>query len=472
LIRAICGKELMELWRSGVARGVLVLIVALIFVSLVSGWAALRDRQAQVEDAQRSDETVFTAQGNKNPHSAAHFGRMAYKPVSALSLFDPGAALYLGQVVWLEAHRQSPAMFRPAEDSPELRRLADLSVAGVLTLLLPLVIILAGHGTFAAERERGTLRLLLTAGPGMLSLFVGKLAALAGSGALVSAVAIIVSAALALFMADSSAAGDIVIRASVLVVAYGLYCLAIAGVVLLVSARSDSAASALGILLSLWAVCIVVTPRVAAGIAGQAHPTPQSGVFWSEASNTIANARPSRTSAELKELERLVISRALKERGEKTLSPVDRRGVQLEIMEILGSRAYAKSYNSLYATYDRQRRLRRALSIFSPAIALSHISGALAGTDTTAHRDFVQQAEQQRNLVIRRINEDLLLKGANRADYVSGRDLWEAIPRFVYRPATAREAIVSAAGDLVAMALWTGTMLIVAAFGASRQRIS
>ena len=71
---------------------------------------------------------------------------MAYKPLPALAVFDPGAAPYLGQVIWLEAHRQDPAMFRPAEDSPELRRLADLSVAGVLTHLLPLLIFVMGYG--------------------------------------------------------------------------------------------------------------------------------------------------------------------------------------------------------------------------------------------------------------------------------------------------------------------------------------
>ncbi len=111
---------------------------------------------------------------------------MAYKPPAALAVFDPGAAPYLGQVIWLEAHRQDPAMFRPAEDAPELGRLADLSVAGVLTNLLPLLVFVMGYGAFAGERERGTLRQVMTAGAGQDAVFAGKLVAVAGVGVAVA----------------------------------------------------------------------------------------------------------------------------------------------------------------------------------------------------------------------------------------------------------------------------------------------
>ncbi|NJO34889.1 MAG: hypothetical protein HC869_19010 [Rhodospirillales bacterium] len=54
-------------------------------------------------------------------------------------------------MIWLEAHRQDPAMFRPAEDAPELARLADLSVAGVLIALLPLLMFVMGYSASPAN---------------------------------------------------------------------------------------------------------------------------------------------------------------------------------------------------------------------------------------------------------------------------------------------------------------------------------
>ena len=79
---------------------------------------------------------------------------------------------------------------------------------------------------------------------------------------------------------------------------------------------------------------------------------------------------------------------------------------------MLGAQVYASAYQALYATYDRQRETRRALSVLSPAIALSHWSSALAGTDLDAHRHFADAAEQQRQTLIRKINEDMMVNGA------------------------------------------------------------
>ena len=178
MIGVILEKELTEYRRDGRVIGVASLIGLLVLGSLMTGWSTHTDQQRQAREAQRQDQATFLKQGEKPPHSAAHFGRVAYKPVPALAVFDPGAAPYLGQAIWLEAHRQDPAMFRPAEDSPELRRLADLSVAGVLRLLVPLLVCLVAYGAFAAERERGTLRHIVSMGARLDSLFAGK----SGSG--------------------------------------------------------------------------------------------------------------------------------------------------------------------------------------------------------------------------------------------------------------------------------------------------
>ena len=311
MIGTIAGKELTVLRRDGRVLAVLVLIAALALLALLTAWATHVKHEEQVREAQAADSAAFLQQGNKPSHSAAHFGRMAYKPPAALAIFDPGAAPYLGQVIWLEAHRQDPAMFRPAEDAPELSRLADLSIAGVLTSLLPLLIFVTGHGVLAGERERGTLRQVMAADAGHDGIFGGKLIAVAGVGVCVAFVVVAVATTAAVIAGEGGSAFDTIIRGTGLFAGFAAYACACAGIALLVSALARTATSALLILLTLWAISIVVMPRIAASAGDLLHPTPDGGSFWTDTSEAIQVTRPKRGSEALRQVERQVISRAI-----------------------------------------------------------------------------------------------------------------------------------------------------------------
>ena len=223
MIGAIVRKELLVLCRDGRVLALVGLIGALTLLALLTAWATHVKHERQVRQSQAEDSAAFLQQGSKPSHSAAHFGRMAYKPPAALAIFDPGAAPYLGQVIWLEAHRQDPAMFRPAADAPELSRLADLSIAGVLTSLLPLLAFVMGHGVFAGERERGTLRQVMAAGAGHGSIFAGKLIAVGGVGVCVAFVVIAVATTAALIAGEGDNALDTIVRGTGLFAGFAAY---------------------------------------------------------------------------------------------------------------------------------------------------------------------------------------------------------------------------------------------------------
>ena len=190
MIGAIIGKELTEIRRDGRALGLLGIVGLLLVLGLTTGLATENAREREVLQAQADDSAVFLEQGEKNPHSAAHFSRMAHKPVAPLASFDPGVSSYMGQVIWLEAHSRNPAMFRAAEDAPELSRLENFSIAGVLTLILPLLVVLMGYGSIAGERERGTLRQLVGSGASPIHLLLGKFVVIAGVAFAVLAAAV------------------------------------------------------------------------------------------------------------------------------------------------------------------------------------------------------------------------------------------------------------------------------------------
>ena len=201
---------------------------------------------------------------------------------------------------------------------------------------------------------------------------------------------------------------------------------------LLVSAVTRTAASALLILLTAWAVSIIVVPRVAASAGELLHPTPDAGAFWTQAADALRANRPKRDSDALRLIQQQVISRALGREltpAEAASANLNRAALGQEISEVLGAQVYAEAYGSLYRTYDRQRAVRRAASVASPAIAMMHWSSALTGTDIAAHRHFALAAEQQRQALIRRINEDMMVNGAGQGyEYLPDSGLWSTVP--------------------------------------------
>jgi ABC-2 type transport system permease protein len=475
MIGVIARKEITEYRRDGRMLALLGLTASLLLIALLTGWVAQSERERQARQLQRDDHATFVKQGNKPTHSAAHFGRMAYKPVPALAAFDPGPSPYLGQAIWLEAHRRGPAMFRPAEDALELRRLSDLSVAGILTLLLPLVIFLLAHGSVVGERERDTWRHALSSGATCDQLFYGKITAISAVGVGVALMAVMTSVTVAVTSTPSGLVLDTVVRGAGLTGLYVLYGLMLCLIALAVSARSRSSASALLILASVWAMCTVIAPRVAADIADRLYPTPDSASFWKQTADAIRDSKPKRGSDEYRTIERDVLSRALGRAvtvEEASMLSLNRQGLNLEIGEIVGAKAFEAAYDQLYATYEAQRRVRRWFGLLTPIISLQHISSALAGTDIEAHRDFTQAAEQQRRLILRLLNEDLMLGGAHTGDaHLSNRELWEKIPNFSYRPPRLPQSIRPVIWDIGVLVLWTLAASLTAWYAVVRQRV-
>lgn len=280
----------------------------------------------------------------------------------------------------------------------------------------------------------------------------------AGLGIGVASIIVAVATTIALLAGDSLGAGDTVLRAIGVLAGFAAYSCACAGIALLVSAFARTATSALLILLTLWAVAIIVMPRVAASAGELLHPTPDGGAFWTETSDAIRANRPKRGSDALRRVEQQVVARAMGRElsaGEAAPTNLNRAAIGQAISEELGAQVYAEVYAALYETYDRQRDTRRMAAVLSPAIALSHWSAALAGTDLTAHRHFAVAAEQQRQQLIRRINEDMMVNGPDQGyDYLAAAGFWRTVPDFVYHTPPASFAIRSAFIDLLVLIGW------------------
>ena len=134
-------------WRLVLAdRGAMLTAVSLALVLLAAFWSGKNADQAETEALYTAAERVhaeWAAQPPKNPHSAAHYGILVYRPRAPLQALEPGVLPYQGAVTFLEAHSRnapelSPASVRVAESRYGGTRFSPMLqvTAGFLALVL------------------------------------------------------------------------------------------------------------------------------------------------------------------------------------------------------------------------------------------------------------------------------------------------------------------------------------------------
>ncbi|MGH9159992.1 MAG: ABC transporter permease [Vicinamibacteraceae bacterium] len=279
MIGRIAAKEMLEMVRDQRFAWSAVLLVVLLGGALAAGWRHLSDIAAEHEQARRLQRALWLNKGEINPHGAAHYGTFAFKPVAELASVDPGLDPYVGVSVFLEAHKQNLARYRPIEDATPLARLGALTASATLQLLVPLLIIGLTFTAFAGEREQGTLRQLVSLGVPAQVLARGKaLAVIVPLAAVLVPAAVIGAIAMALYtgrdgMALSSS------RTAIMALVYLAYFAMWVGIGLIVSARARSSRAALVVLVTVWFASSFIVPRLAASAAGRVVPTPTAVDF-------------------------------------------------------------------------------------------------------------------------------------------------------------------------------------------------
>ncbi|MCG8412604.1 MAG: DUF3526 domain-containing protein, partial [Pseudomonadales bacterium] len=295
--------------------------------------------------------------------------------------------------------------------------------------------------------------------------------------AVLAVVVILVTMFSALSLTESGySVSDIVLRGLSLLLVYGLYIASLAALTMLVSMLVNEAKTALLVMLGVWVVTVVGLPRLSANIAEQVFPSPDAGTFWEDTRANLQANRPAGESAEYLAVEREVIERALGRElrpDEMDDLSINSAAVRLEVSEVIDTEAFNASFAELFDNYKKQKELRRVLSIFSPTIALQHLSRAYSGTDVSAHEHFSLEAEKQRNNIVRVMNEDMMINGAGQSfGYVAPAEFWESVPEFSYQPSSVALAWSESVIDLLILLCWgVAATAAVFWFGSNRVRI-
>lgn len=475
MIYKIAKKEFTEMWRDGRFRFVGAFILILLAATLLAGWSNYRKATAEQEAARATDEQQWVNQGARNPHSAAHFGKYAFKPRTPVSLLDNGVNSYLGVAVWLEAHYQNPFRYRPAEDSTVVQRFGELTAVIVLQLLIPLFIILLAFPAFAGERESGTLRQLLSLGIDRKTLAFGKALGIAGAlAALLIPAAIIGTAALAL--AAMGASGDGLSssfgRFIVMTISYLLYFTIFLAVSLAASAYFRTAQMALLVLFGFWIFNGLFVPRVAADLAGKIYPSVSGTEFWENTSRDLREGIDGHDpqNKRTEEAKKQLLAQYHVEKIEDL--PINFSGWSLNQGEEYAGKVYDKHYSALWQSFENQNRFYNLSAIFAPLPAVKSVSMSMAGTDFPHHRHFATEAEEYRRVINRILNEDYMNNSrTGDTNYTANETLWSSMPHFQYDLPNTAWAVQTQTLPLVILCLWTLASIGLAIFAVKKVRI-
>ena len=455
----IAKKDLMVLRRESVMKVLLGVGIALLIASLMAGLQQERVFDKERAAALQTDKDVWMGQGDRNPHSAAHFSRYAFRPASPLALIDPGTSDFAGLAVWMEAHYQDPAVFRRAEDGGELSRYAQLTPAFLMITAAPLLVFLMMYGSIAGEREDGTLRQLLAAGVTGRQFFAGKFFAGLRLTLLAFAVVFVAIAGFSLLTSPADVGSDAVARAAALFAVYAIYLAICVAVALGASALFRSRQAAFLALAGSWVLMIVLAPRVASDIGTSLNPQPDPR----EVQEQLGAASYAYYSDE--DRQREIEQALLDEHGVEVVDelPINYAAYRLQVSEELSEPEFERVYGDLDRLYGAQEDAARGFSVLTPAIAAANLSRGIAGTDRVHQQTFTTAAELHRRDMIKLLNEDYMYNAASGGEpYTADAALWGRFEDFDYVSPRLSRVFGAYALDALVLLAWLVVAVAVA----------
>lgn len=409
-------------------------VLALMLVATLTGFLNYRTLQNERERANQEARTQWVMQKDKNPHSAAHYGTFAFRPKSELSFLDFGLDTYTGVSVYLEGHRQNDAKFSQAENATSLVRVGEMTVAFVLQLLLPLLIVFLCFNTFTQERDESTLKVLLSQGVSMLDIFWGKVQGLAQITSLVVVPSLVLASAMLLARTGFELGGDVLLRMLFFALLYSIYFLIFIVLSVFVSAHSKGSRESLLTLLAIWIFACVVMPKATVNLGENLFKAPSKIEFnraiHEDEEKGIDGHDPS--DARAKVLEKKILAQYKVDSLSQL--PINFNGIQMQEGEKYTSMVYNKHFGRLQDIFQKQNSVSAYVSFINPFLAVRDLSMGLSGSDYQHFLDFKTRAETYRFKMVEFLN-DYMTYHSKTGDWESkvGGDFWKKVPDFQYK---------------------------------------
>lgn len=446
-------KETKELLREGRVRISLIIVLFLLGVAVFISARQYQNVNEQYKTAKANDRAVWENQGAKNPHSAAHYGKYAFKPKYPLSLIDQGVDKYTGTAIFLEAHARNEAQFSAAADQTGLARFGDLTPDFILLFIIPLLIILLGYNSLTKEREMGTLTMLKSQGIVQWRWLLGKWISLFAPILGITAVLFLIAGIVLSALPDYGVFNWVALLSMFLV--YQVFYAIFINMVLLISAKTKKSGIALVLSLSVWITTCLITPKIATNIAQRKHPYPTAQEFAAavqkDKDKGLDGHKP--WSDESKKLEEKVLA----EYGVDSLHqlPFNYDGYIMQKGEEHQAEIYFKHYAQLKEQYRKQTGIYRTLAVASPFLPTRFLSMSLANTDYGTHWHFNDAAEKYRIATQKFLNDHFAENSEyGDWDWKADADYWEELPPFEYEPPSLSQTLLQNTSNITLLGGW------------------
>lgn len=415
-----------------------ILIGLMLVMATFIGWNHFQHQQSLRNEYQQLVRKQWESNPDKHPHRMAHYGHFAFRPKHPLSFFDFGMENYTGVSLFLEAHKQNTVNFSEASFSTGILRFGEISIAMILQLLVPLLLLFLGFNTISALRENGTLKIILCQGVSWQELIMGKTIGITGVAFMLYAPVMLLTIVLWLALTGRQVTADDVIRLTVLLLSYFFYFIIWALIAVFVSALSKTSKGSLTTLIAVWLAMMIVLPRAAQALGAQQYPAPSKAAFASALEEDLKKQGDSHNPDDVhfKAIKDSLLAKYNVDSVQKL--PFNYGGYVMMQGEKISSEIYNRHQQKLMETYEKQNSFNRYTGFINPYIAIKNFSMALTGADFASYKDFQEQAESYRYNLAQRMN-------TLQVEYISNAKLgpqdkpysisnkhWQEMPDFVY----------------------------------------
>ena len=324
----------------------------------------------------------------------------------------------------------------------------------MLQVLAPLLLVFFGHAGVARERESGTLRILLAQGVRSRQLVLGKSLTLAAFAGMALAPALL---GLAWLAASGQAPWSL---ALLLGAGYAGWLLLWTLLVVLVSTLAARGRDALLVLLTAWAVTVIMVPRWAPDMANTtvALPTRFEDNINVQRDYLALGDSHNPNDPKFSALRDKLLAQYGARRVEDL--PVNYKGLVGMEGERQSTELFNRYADASFARQERQNAVVDAFGWLSPTLALRRLSMTASGTDLAAYRSFLEQGERYRYELVQGLNrlqvEELSYTddtNPNKENRVSSTH-WKTFPEFSFHAASAAETLRRASPAGLVLLAW------------------
>ncbi|HWI17083.1 MAG TPA: DUF3526 domain-containing protein [Vicinamibacterales bacterium] len=270
-------------------------------------------------------------------------------------------------------------------ENPNRLLAGRFDLAFVIIFFLPLLILALTYNMVSAEKEQGTLALVLSQPVSTATLVRGKVAL---RGALLVGVLVVLSAAALLITGADLTAPGAAPRLLMWIAAVSAYAAFWFGLSIFVASLGRSSTANATILATTWLAFVVMTPSLFNLIATSVYPVPSRV----ELVQAVREASDEANKEGSKLLARYYEDHPELATGDAAQAMTDFNVVRVAVNDDVETRV-----RPVVLRYERQIAAQQAtlnrLQFLSPAILMQNALNDIAGTGTARHQHFLQQVD-------------------------------------------------------------------------------